>query len=110
MARPGQRIPEEGEWVQMGKYATAWPGLWGQVIKVDFNPPPMRVLGRDRVIQDRVVRGASGGIEHTEVYIQAHWSYKGPRLAQNGKLVVVKASPYELEGALLDERPNKVRG
>jgi hypothetical protein len=101
--RPGARIPEEGEWVQMGKYATAFRGVWGQVIKVDFNPPPTPVLGGHRVIQDRVVRGASGGAEHTELYILT-------KLTQGGKRVCVKASPYEIEGALLDERPISGRG
>lgn len=92
------RIPEEGEWVQLSKYATAFRGVWGQVIKVDYNPPPTRVLGKTRIAGDRIVPGADGGANHTEIYILT-------RLTNNGKRVCVKASPYELDGGVLDERP-----
>lgn len=84
------RIPELGEWVQMGKYATAFRGVWGQVIKIDRNPP-------------QGVLAATGGDNHTELYILTG-------LTHSGKRVVVKASPYELEGALLDQRPIMARG
>lgn len=80
------RIPELGERVQMGKYATGFPGVWGQVIKIDDNPP----VG---------ILRATGGASHVEVYILAELPL------YRGKRVVIKASPYELDGGLLDERP-----
>ncbi len=88
------RIPELGERVQLGKFATAFRGAWGQVVKIDRNPPRGPILGRDRGI----VPGADGGANHTELYILTDLSY-------NGRRVMVKASPYELDGGLLDERP-----
>lgn len=79
------RIPELGEYVQMGKYATAFRGVKGQVVKIDRSPP-------------QGVLKATGGDNHVELYILTALSY-------GGKRVMVKASPYELEGALLDQRP-----
>ena len=98
------RIPQEGERVQMGKFATAFRGVWGQVIKVKYNPPPVPgtandLLSRPRLLQDgNVIPGAGGGANHTEIYIATDLRY-------NGKRVVVKASPYELDGGVLDDRP-----
>ena len=51
------RIPQEGERVQMGKFATAFRGVWGQVVKVDFNPPP-RPDSRERSMIEGSVPGA----------------------------------------------------
>ncbi len=93
------RIPELGERVQLSKYATAFRGVWGQVVKIDRSPPRGPILGRDRGI----VPGADGGVNHTELYILTD-------LTHNGKRVMVKASPYELDGGALDERPVFVRG
>ena len=93
------RIPQEGERVQMGKFATAFRGVWGQVVKVDFNPPVGPILSK----AIGSVPGAAGGANHTEIYIMTDLRY-------NGKRVVVKASPYELDGGVLDDRPVIVRG
>jgi hypothetical protein len=93
------RIPELGERVQMGKFATAFRGVWGQVIKVDDNPPKVPILGKQRGL----IRGAAGGVNHTEIYILTN-------LTNQGKRVVIKASPYELDGGVLDDRPIFVRG
>ena len=30
----------------MGKFATAFRGVWGQVVKVDFNPPVGPILSK----------------------------------------------------------------
>jgi len=89
----------------MGKFATAFRGVWGQVRRVDYNPPPPLVLGKKRIIDGRSVPGADGGANHTELYIQAYRSYRGLPLTQGGKYVVIKASPYELDGGVLDDRP-----
>jgi hypothetical protein len=97
MVRP--RIPEPGEWVQMGKYATAFRGVWGKVVKIRRNPPP---LGELPPVEGRY---PTGGKDETHLYIQAAHSYKGRWLTLNGKYVVIKASPYELDGGLLDDRP-----
>lgn len=94
----------------MGKFATAFQGVWGQVVKVEYNPPPTPVLSKTRIIEGRRVPGASGGAEHTEIYIQAYRSYGGLPLTQGGKYVVIKASPYELDGGVLDDRPILSRG
>lgn len=87
----------------MGKFATAFRGVWGQVVRVDHNPLPGRILGKPRVLAGGVVPGAVGGVNHTEIYIMTN-------LTNNGKRVVIKASPYELDGGLLDNRPVFVRG
>jgi hypothetical protein len=76
----------------MGKFATAFPGVWGQVIKVVQNEP--------EIIQ----RGPftfSDGRDDTEIYILTDQGF--PRY--KGRRVVIKASPYELDGGLLDDRP-----
>ena len=80
------RIPELGERVQLSKYATAFRGVWGQVVRIVRNPPPGPILG------------LTGGPDHTELYILTDLHY-------NGKRVVVKATPYELDGGALDDRP-----
>lgn len=69
----------------MGKFATAFRGVKGQVIKIDYSPP-------------QGILSATGGKDHTELFILTNFSHRGKR-------VVIKASPYELEGALLDQRP-----
>lgn len=83
----------------MGKYATAFRGVWGKVVKIRRNPPP---LGELRPIQGRY---PTGGKDETHLYIQAHKAYKGLPLTLGGKYVVIKASPYELDGGVLDDRP-----
>ncbi len=83
---PRARIPAVGERVQMGPLATAFRGVKGQVVKihddyVDKTDPLGRAAGHDRV----------------GVYIMTDLHY-------NGKRVVVKASPYELDGGIIDGR------
>ena len=94
------RIPELGERVQMGKFATAFRGVWGQVVKIDDNPPVGPVLSKARRCSCRE-RG------WREPYRNLHLDR--PPL-YNGKRVVIKASPYELDGGALDDRPVIVRG
>jgi hypothetical protein len=89
MPRVGYRVPELGERVQMGKFATAFRGVWGQVIDVKFNEPTLIERG-ERVLID--------GRDHTEIFILTD-------LTQNGRRVCVKASPYELDGGLRDYQP-----
>jgi hypothetical protein len=91
---PRARIPELGERVQMGKFATDFRGVWGEVIKVDDNPPPGPILAK-----------ATGGDGHVEIYIAAFYPGTTRALLYNGRRVVIKASPYELDGGLLDDRP-----
>lgn len=66
----------------MGEYATAFRGVKGQVVKVDENYVPKRDA-----------YGNSTGHNRTDLFIMTDLHY-------NGKRVVVRASPYELEGAL----------
>lgn len=71
----------------MGKFATAFRGVKGQVVKIDEEyVPKYDGLGR------------LNGHDRTNLYILTDLTY-------NGKRVVVKASPYELDGGLLDNRP-----
>jgi hypothetical protein len=96
MDRVGYRLPQKEEWVQMGKYATAFRGVWGQVKHIEHNEPKDVKRGPFKF---------SDGRDHTNIYIQAFRSYKGLPLTYNGKFVVIKASHYELDGGLLDDRP-----
>ena len=92
MARVGYRVPELGERVQMGKFATAFRGVWGQVIDIKFNAPKLIERGGRELIDGR---------DHTEIFILTDRSFPN----YQGKRVVIKASPYELDGGLRDERP-----
>ena len=92
MARVGYRVPELGERVQMGKFATAFRGVWGQVIDVKF---------KEAEIIKRGPFTFSDGRDETRVYILTDQGF--PRY--KGRRVVIEASPYELDGGLLDERP-----
>lgn len=87
----GRATIQEGDRVQMSKYATAFRGVKGQVIKIDEDPyvPTLDPFKRP---QDR-----------RNIYIMTDLTY-------NGKRVVVKASPYELDGGVLDDRPILSRG
>ncbi len=80
------RIPELGERVQMGPLATAFRGVKGQVVKVE-----------EGYVAKTDALGRPGGHDRTGIYIMTELTY-------NGKRVVVKASPYELDGGLLDQR------
>jgi hypothetical protein len=53
---------------------------------------------------------ATGGDGHVEIYIAALYPGTNRPLYYNGKRVVIKASPYELDGGLLDNRPVWKRG
>lgn len=78
------RIPELGERVQFGPLATVKElvGVRGQVIRVEARyVPKLDPLGREN------------GHDKTNLYIATPLTY-------NGKRVVVKASPYEIDGAL----------
>ncbi len=87
------RIPELGEYVQMGEFATPiqvgkdyYPvrGWKGQVIKIDeHHIPKVDPLGNPN------------GHGRTDLYIAMPVTY-------NGKRVVVRASPYELDGGILE--------
>lgn len=90
MPRVGYRVPEIGERVQMGKFATAFRGVWGRVIQVEFNEPKFIERGGFEFYDGR---------DHTNIYILAELPI------HNGRRTVIKASPYELDGGLLDERP-----
>lgn len=71
----------------MGKFATAFRGVWGQVLKVE-----------EEYIPKYDGHGRLNGHDRTNLYILTDLTYQGKR-------VVVKASPYELDGGLLDKRP-----
>jgi hypothetical protein len=70
------RIPEIGEQVEFGKYATSYKGEQGEVVEIEDH-------------------GEVGGYRHVDVWVKTN-------IYEDGKRVLVACSPVELAGMVVE--------